>query len=689
MDWPTWRDAVFSLRTFCAAMLAAWISLRLDLPSPGTAMMTVYIVSQPLTGMMLSKSVYRVFGTLAGGLATLFFIDLFAQARELFVLAAALWFGGCIYISVLLRDAPAAYGPMLAGYTAAIIGFPTITAPETVFDTTVNRCTEILMGIGCAGLLSAIVLPRPVGPILQERIEAVLQTTAKRAVDILRGQGAAEAGRTGWDRLIADAMALETLRSHAVFDTRAVRLANDVVRQLQGRLFTFLAVLVSVQDRASLLRRRDPVRFRVITPAFEAVAQVMDRSLGPAQPKDEESIGQVRRLIESLQPFPEEVRRDEPAIFARISLDRLQDLLSLRADCLELRDHLLAGSRPRSMGPAPSISRHRDQGVAVIAGVTAFATLAIGCAFWIGTGWSNGAAAATMIVVSWAIFSVADEPALTALDYFRMTAAAVVLSLIYVTLLLPQFDGFAMLAAALALYLVPAGMLISAPRIGLAATPMTINFLFLLSLGRAPSLDFAAHLNNAIAVLVGIAIAVALVRLFWPLGTQWAARRLVTAIMADLARLASGVSRDPDEFASRMFDRINGLFLRLDQTSPGNRPILQGSLASLRIGHNILTLRRLGSGLPPSAGRAVETALVALAGHFTRAWRRSDVSGRDVTAALLRAEAGLRALDPVPDVVATLVSVAAIRVTLAHHSQFFSLPQPDGAPLIQDMLAPT
>lgn len=689
MGWPTWRDAVFSLRTFCAAMLATWICLRLDLSKPGTAMLTVYIVAQPLTGMMLSKSVYRVIGTLVGALAALVFIDLFAQARELFVLAAALWFGVCVYISVLLRDAPAAYGPMLAGYTAAIIGFPTIAAPETVFDTTVNRCAEILIGIGCAGLLSAIVLPRPVGPILQERIEAVLRTTAERAVDILRGQGAAEAGRTGWDRLIADAMELETLRSHAVFDTRAVRLANDLVRQIQGRLFTLLAVLDSLQDRAWLLRRRDPVRWQAIAPAFEAVARLMDRSLGAAQPNDEESIGEVRRLIDSLQPDPEEVRRGEAAMFVRILLDRLQDLLSLRADCLELRDHLVAGTRPRSMGPAPSISRHRDQRVAVIAGVAAFATFVIGCAFWIAASWSNGATAATWIAISWAVFSVADEPALKAQNYLRMTAAAVVLSLLYITLVLPQLDGFAMLAAALALYLVPASMLMSAPRIGLALTPMTINFLFLISLGSAPSLDFAASLNNAIATLAGVAIAVTLLRLFWPLGAQWAARRLVTAIMADLARLATGVARDPDDFASRMFDRINVLFLRLDQASPGDRPILQGSLASLRIGHNILTLHRLGGGLPPSAGGAVEAALAALAGHFTPAWRRSDVSGRDVMSALLQAETRLRALDPVPYVVAALISVVAIRITLAHHSEFFSLRQPDGAPLTQDLLAPT
>lgn len=689
MDWPTWRDGVFSLRTFCAAMLAAWISLRLNLSSPGTAVLTVYIVSQPLTGMMLSKSVYRVLGTFAGGLATLLFIGLFAQARELFVLAAALWFGICITISVLLRDAPAAYAPMLAGYTAAIIGFPVITAPTTVFDTTVTRCTEILIGIGCAGLLSAIILPRPVGPILQDRIEAVLAATAKWSVDILRGRGEEAPGQADRARMIADTVALETLRSHAVFDTRAIRLVNDVIRQLQGRLFMFLAVLVSVQDRAWLLRRQDPARWRAIAPAFEAVARIMDRALGPAQPKDEESIAEARRLIDSLQPRAEEVREGGPAMIVRILLDRLQDLLSLRSECLELRDHIATGTRPRRMGPAPSIRRHRDQGVAVIAGVTAFLTLAIGCAFWIETGWSNGASAATMIVIACGFFSAADEPAVAALGFLKMTAVAVVLSLIYVTLVLPRLDGFFMLAAALALYLIPAGMLISAPRVGLAAVPLVVNFLFLLSLGSAPSLDFAAYVNNALAVLVGIAIAVALFRLLRPLGTQWAARRLVTGIMDDLASLAAGASPQPDEFASRMFDRINGLFLRLDQASPGDRPILQGSLASLRIGHNTLLLRRLDGRLPAPAGEAVTAALAAVARHFARAWRRPGNSGRDAMAALVRAEAALRALEPEADIVAALISVSAIRIALEHHSDFFALPQPDGPPLIQDLIVPT
>lgn len=687
MEWPSWRDGVFSLRTFSAAMLAAWVSLRLDLSSPGTAAMTVYIVSQPMTGMMLSKSVYRVFGTLAGALATLVFIDLFVQARELFVLASALWFAICVYISVLLRDAPAAYGPMLAGYTLAIIGFPAVLAPQAAFDLTVTRCTEILLGIGCAGVLSAVVMPRPVGPVLYARIEATLDATARWAVDILSGQGETARTRADQTRLIADVVALETLRSHAVFDTRAVRLANDVVRQLQGRLFAFLAVLVSIRDREQALRQRDPAQWQAIEPAFDAVARVMDRSLGAARPTDDDSIAAVRQRIESCRPAPEEAHRNDQAIVAGILLSRLQDVLTLRTDCLDLRDHLAAGTRPAVLGAAPSISRHRDQAVAVNAAVSAFATLVIGCTIWIETSWTYGSAAATMIAISCGFFSAADRPAQAALNFLKFTAVSAVVALFYMTLVLPQIDGFAMLVAALAVFLLPVGLLMTAPNTVTMATPLAINFLFLLSLGKVPKLDLAAYLNTAVAVLAGCAMSVALFALLRPLGTQWVARRLVDGIMVDLGQLASGRILAPGAFESRMFDRINGLLLRLDPASSGDRPILQGSLAALRVGQNVMTLRRLTDTLPPLTRQVVESTLSAIALHFHAA--RHLGPSDDVMQALARGGERLRGLDSDPDTLGALTSITAIRLTLSYHAAFFGLPSSAAPPPLQEVVVPT
>lgn len=74
-------------------MLALYIAFRLDLSEPMWSVTTVYVVSQPLAGMVLSKSIYRVLGTIIGAIASVAFIALFSSSRELFCLALALWTG--------------------------------------------------------------------------------------------------------------------------------------------------------------------------------------------------------------------------------------------------------------------------------------------------------------------------------------------------------------------------------------------------------------------------------------------------------------------------------------------------------------------------------------------------------------------------------------------------------------------
>ncbi|MFG3757348.1 FUSC family protein, partial [Klebsiella pneumoniae] len=69
-------------------------------------------------------------------------------------------------------------------------------------------------------------------------------------------------------------------------------------------------------------------------------------------------------------------------------------------------------------------------------------------------------------------------------------------------------------------------------------------------------------------------------------------------------------------FESRMFDRINALFMRLDPMVESQRAHLQASLAGLRIGLNVLVLRSLRPALAPPVAASVQGALAALATYF-------------------------------------------------------------------------
>src|ERR1700744_508491 len=145
----TRRRALFSLKSFVAAMLALYVAFKLNLDQPSWSVTTVYIVSQQFAGMVLAKSFYRVLGTFIGAAASLVFVALFSNSPELFCLALALWMGLGTTVTLYLRDAPAAYAGMLSGYSAAIIGLPAALAPEQAFDIAVGRCLEIMLGIAC------------------------------------------------------------------------------------------------------------------------------------------------------------------------------------------------------------------------------------------------------------------------------------------------------------------------------------------------------------------------------------------------------------------------------------------------------------------------------------------------------------------------------------------------------------
>lgn len=122
---------MFSVKTFAAAMLALYIAMAIGLDRPYWAMATVYIVSQPLIGAMRSKAIFRLTGTAMGATATVALVPMLVDAPELLSGALALWTGGCLYIALLDRT-PRSYVFMLAGYTAALIGFPAVGTPDQI-----------------------------------------------------------------------------------------------------------------------------------------------------------------------------------------------------------------------------------------------------------------------------------------------------------------------------------------------------------------------------------------------------------------------------------------------------------------------------------------------------------------------------------------------------------------------------
>src|SRR5215467_9419153 len=129
------RAIIFSVNCYIATILALFISFSLDLKSPAWAMVTVYLTSQPLSGALRAKAVYRVIGTFVGGAVMVAIVPNLVNAPD---------------------RTPRSYMFVLSGYTAALIGFPSVLAPSTVFDTAVSRVEEITLGVVCAAIVHSL-----------------------------------------------------------------------------------------------------------------------------------------------------------------------------------------------------------------------------------------------------------------------------------------------------------------------------------------------------------------------------------------------------------------------------------------------------------------------------------------------------------------------------------------------------
>src|ERR1700730_10534835 len=156
---------IFSLKTFGAALVALYLAFWLGLDQPKWALMTVFIVSQPDSGLVLAKGFFRLLGTIAGTWVSVALVFALSQYGDLFLASIAAWIGLCNFAARAVRNFNS-YGFLLAGYTAAIIGIPAALNPGGAYPLILARFTEILLGIACAGLISRLILPSAITPKL-------------------------------------------------------------------------------------------------------------------------------------------------------------------------------------------------------------------------------------------------------------------------------------------------------------------------------------------------------------------------------------------------------------------------------------------------------------------------------------------------------------------------------------------
>ncbi len=228
------RPVIFSVNCYIATILTMFIAFSLDLKSPGWAMTTVYLTSQPISGAIRAKAVYRVIGTLVGGAMMIAIVPNLVDAPELTTAAIILWVTLCLFVALHDRT-PRSYMFVLSGYTAALIGFPSVLAPDTVFDTAVGRVEEITTGVVCAALVHSLIFPKSALSAFNAKMQSAL---ADARVWVADGLTKAPTLQIEMQRrsIAGEITELYLLATNLPFDTSPVRPDIGIIRAFDRRI---------------------------------------------------------------------------------------------------------------------------------------------------------------------------------------------------------------------------------------------------------------------------------------------------------------------------------------------------------------------------------------------------------------------------------------------------------------------
>ena len=303
-------------------------------------------------------------------------------------------------------------------------------------------------------------------------------------------------------------------------------------------------------------------------------------------------------------------------------LGRMCELVDISQDCRVLNQAIAQGGRPEGAklafraeaGVAPV--RHIDHGMALWSAGGAVLAILLCCAFWISTGWVDGASAPMMAAVGCSFFAGQDNPAIGLRFFARWTLVSVVVVAAYLFAVLPSISNIEVLIVALAPAFLLYGVLIPRPATFMIGMLLAANTASLMALQATYSADFAAFANGGIAFFVGTEVSAITILLARSVGAEWSVRRLMRKGWIALAYAAeSRGNRDRASFAGLMLNRIGLLTPRL-AALPDSALRKVDNLRELRVGLNIVDLRRARHGMSPRTLAAMDTMLDELAADF-------------------------------------------------------------------------
>ncbi|WP_223516657.1 FUSC family protein [Pseudomonas sp. GL-B-19] len=604
-DGVTW---VYIFKVLFAAFLTLWLAMRLELPQPRTAMITVFIVMQPQSGQVFAKSFYRFLGTLTGSTVMVALIALFAQNTELFLGSLAIWVGICSAGAARYRNFRA-YGFVLAGYTAAMVGLPALAHPDGAFMAAVWRVLEISLGILCSTLVSAAILPQTASAAMRNALYQRFGVFALFVTDGLRGRSKRDAFEASNVRFIAEAVGLEGLRSVTVFEDPHMRRRNGRLNRLNSE---FMGITTRFNALHQLLERLDSSGadhvVAAIKPGLQDLAEVLDGFSGRAL-----THADAARLVIELSAYkeglPARVRslrtifqESHPSDAEQLDFHTAYELLYRFVDDLHsyaqthasLADH----SHAREQWDEP-FTPQTNWMASAASGIRAAFILVVLGSYWVATAWPSGATMTLIAAATVGLSAATPNPKRMAFQMACGTFLGALIGFVEMFFIFPWIDGFPLLCVMLAPVILLGSFLTSRPQYAGVGLGLLIFF----STGSVPDnltvYNPYAFINDYIAMVLGMLVCAAAGAIILPPNSRWLWRRLEQDLRGQVVYAISGKLKGlASSFESRTRDLLHQAYGLAAGQPQVQRDLLRWMFVVLEVGHAIIELRKEQAILP-------------------------------------------------------------------------------------------
>lgn len=630
----------YGLKFGLAGVLAVFIALIARLDMPGWALFTVFVLMiAQYVGAIAEKSIFRLIGTVIGGVTGYLITGAFEQDPVIFLLLIGLMVGGC---TAMFGQSRYPYAFLLSGMTALVVAGNGLGNPDNSWTFMLWRIEEICVGLVVTMVVQSVLWPRYARAEFLTHLRAGfgdLRQCLQNAPGISGGgdapPGTLQArdfpGRISNLRVLLEFGARESLH----------------FRRRLGTYFELTVCLGKIACAIATLREPLPADSLYRTYAGDAldrIREALDKALEDLSTREtspdsraarkaalSETFDQVSASFFSMRD-PQILRAIPPgqALVIGLHVSGLDEIRSQIEQAYVLLDSLPEDPLQREISPTPLISPWPPP-FWIKAGIKS--GLAVMAAFFI-EDWLNPPGGGMFILGTWVFTSMnAASPGgqgdRRAFDLIPLNVAALAgLSLVLIAAR-PLLSSYAVMNTVLFVWLFVWGYLSFKTR-GMTI-PMQLGMLVLvgiLGLNGQEAISFQAIVEFFFGLVLALVLSALFQRLLWPSLPQWEIRdRFVEAI--GLCRKMLARQPLPLWEKTRLALIPGEVDIRLEHLNPpicpeGEPARLKALMLSIAgLGGNLaITLDRLPAGIPPERLEEGRDILRRMEGLFDAALTR-------------------------------------------------------------------